>query len=181
MKTITIALYSFDELKKETQDKAVELLHDLNMEHLWWQSTYEDAERVNLKITEFDLDRANYCKGKFITDAETTATLILKEHGKDCTTFKLAKAYLNMYLPKKKKFEKENPGFYFANEDESTELEEDFLEALLKLYLKILKQDAEYRESKEAIIESIKANDYLFFEDGKLIPVKYYAEAKEVH
>jgi len=86
-----------------------------------------------------------------------------------------------MYLPKKKKFEKENPGFYFANEDESTELEEDFLEALLKLYLKILKQDAEYRESKEAIIESIKANDYLFFEDGKLIPVKYYAEAKEVH
>jgi hypothetical protein len=180
MKTITINLYSYNELSEKSQQKAIELLHDLNLEHEWWKFTYEDAERVNLKIDSFDLDRADYCKGHFITVAETTATLILKEHGEESTTFKTAKAFLNDYLPKKKQFEKENPGWHFTHQDEATELEEDFLEAILKCYLKILKDEVEYRESKEQILESIHANDYLFFEDGKLIPVKYYPEAKAI-
>jgi len=181
MKTITIALYSFDELKKETQDKAVELLHDLNLEHEWWKSTYEDAERIGLKITSFDLDRANYCHGLFLSNGYKTANLILEEHGDGCTTYHTAKKFLEDYKPKKEEFEKENPGWDFTYQDEGSELEQEFLKALLKDYLRILKQEVQYRESKEAIIESIKANDYLFFEDGKLIPVKYYAEAKEVH
>ena len=31
-----------------------------------------------------------------------------------------------------------------------------------------------YEDHKEDIIETIKANEYLFFEDGELIPVDYY-------
>ena len=31
-----------------------------------------------------------------------------------------------------------------------------------------------YEYHKEDIIETIKANEYLFFEDGELIPVDYY-------
>jgi hypothetical protein len=180
MKTITIALYSFNELTEETQRKAISLLSDLNTPHGWWNNTYEDAKRVNLKLTGFDFDRENYCNGDFITVAETTATLILKKHGQECDTFKTAKAFLNDYLPKKKKFEKENPGWYFTHEDEACQLEEDFLKAILKDYLRILKKECEFLESKEQIIETINANDYLFFEDGKLIPVKYYPEAKEL-
>ena len=180
MKTITITLYSYNELSEKSQEKAISLLSDLNLHHEWWSDTYEDAKRVNLKITSFDTDRDNYCNGDFITVAETTATLILKEHGQDCTTFKTAKTFLNDYLPKKKKFEKENPGWYFTHEDEACQMEADFLKAILKDYLLILKKEVEYRESKAAILETIEANDYLFFEDGKLIPVKYYPEAKPI-
>jgi hypothetical protein len=33
-----------------------------------------------------------------------------------------------------------------------------------------------YQKAKDQIIETIKANGYLFFEDGKLIPVSWYPE-----
>jgi hypothetical protein len=33
-----------------------------------------------------------------------------------------------------------------------------------------------YEKAKDMIIDTIKANEYLFFENGELIPVNYYPE-----
>ena len=47
-------------------------------------------------------------------------------------------------------------------------IEDEFLKSLLEDYSIILQKEYEYQTSEEAIIESIKANDYEFTEDGKL-------------
>jgi len=50
-------LYHFDELSEEAKQKAIEGLSDINTDYEWWESTYEDAENIGLKLTSFGLDR----------------------------------------------------------------------------------------------------------------------------
>ena len=57
MKTLTINLYQFSELSDEAKEKAISNLSDINVDFDWWTNTYEDAARIGLKITSFDLDR----------------------------------------------------------------------------------------------------------------------------
>lgn len=168
MRTKTITLYSFDELSEEGKKKAIENLYDLNIMHDWWESTYEDAERIGLKISSFDIDRGNYCQGEFIKEAEKVASLILENHGEECETYKTAKTFIDEYKPKKEKFESENEGFYFEHENEGADLQSEFLKSLLEDYRIILQKEYEYLTSEEQIIESIKANEYTFTENGKL-------------
>lgn len=154
--THTIKIYKFDELPEKGKQKALEKLYDLNVDYEWWQSTYEDAARVGLKITEFDADR--YCKGRLTMSAKESAEAILKEHGDKCETFATATALLSEW-PK--------------DEDESEEaddmrekLEEDYENALLEDYRIILRNEYEYLT--EAIVDNIYANDYEFTEDGRI-------------
>lgn len=67
MKTKTINLYEFDELSEDAKEKALQNLWDINVDHEWWDYIYEDAERIGLKITGFDIDRGNYCEGDILT------------------------------------------------------------------------------------------------------------------
>lgn len=174
MKTKTITLYSFDELSEEGKKKALSNLWDLNVDHEWWQYTYEDAERISLKITEFDIDRGNYCKGKFVKDFEEIITLIKNEHGKDCETYKTAVQYENKKNALVAKYSdgvntnqvSEDNEYDFDNNCD--ELEEEFLKSLCEDYLIILREEYEYLTSEEQVIESIKSNGYTFTENGKL-------------
>lgn len=56
----------------------------------------------------------------------------------------------------------------FSYEDEANELAEDYRRAILEDYLFLLRDEYEYLTSRDAVVESIQANDYLFTEDGKL-------------
>jgi len=47
-------------------------------------------------------------------------------------------------------------------------VEESFLKAIGKAYQVLLRQDLEDRTSEEQIIETIKANEYWFTENGRL-------------
>lgn len=168
MKTIEIKLYKFSELSENAQQKALENLFDINVDYEWWESIYEDAENIGLKITSFDIDRGGYCNGDIISAHIDTANAILREHGESCETYKTSKNFLNEYLPLKEKFESENEGWYYEDENDSDELRDEFLKSLLEDYRIILQNEYEYLTSKEAIIESIEANDYDFTEDGKI-------------
>jgi hypothetical protein len=156
MKKVTINLYKFEELSEEAQQKAIEKLSDINVDYEWWESTYEDAERIGLKITGFNLDRNRHATGELITSAGEVVEKILSEHGDQCETYKTALKYKDSF---------QNT----SDEDEGIEDTEDkFLKDLLEDYSIILQNESEYLQSKEAIIETIKANDYDFTEDGKL-------------
>lgn len=153
MKTIEIELYQFNELNEESKQKAVENLYDLNVDHDWWQDTYEDAKSINLKITGFDLDRGQqHCTGKVIYSAMDTAKLIIENHGEICDTHILAKSFIKEC----KKY------------DEIEDLELDFENDLLNEYANLLQNEHDYLISEEAIIESIESNEYDFTVDGKL-------------
>lgn len=55
MKTITINLYAFEELKVDIQKKILLAYSDINVMDDWWMGICEDAENVGLNIANFDL------------------------------------------------------------------------------------------------------------------------------
>jgi len=163
--------YKFDELGEKGKENAINNLSDINVDYGWWQSTYEDAENIGIKITSFDLDRSRHAGGKFIEDAEYTAHRIVDYHGPDCETHKTAKLYLEDRDKAIESAEKdENGEFVDVYELDNTldGLEDEFLKSILEDYSIILQHEYEYLCSKESIIETIEANDYDFLENGKL-------------
>jgi len=162
MKTITkkYNVYSFDELTEEGKERAIEKLFDLNVNYEWWDGTYDDAKNIGLQIEEFDLDRGSYVKGKFMISSLDVADAIMKDHGKQCETYKTA-AQFKRDFKKLPKDERED----FSNDND---LAEEFLKSLCEDYRIILQGEYEYLTSEEAIIESIHANEYEFTADGKI-------------
>jgi hypothetical protein len=174
MKTKTINLYSFDELSDKAKENAINKLSDINIDYQWWESTYDDAENVGLKITKFDLDRNRYAKGHFISDALETANKILKEHGENCETYKTAQKFILERDNLVYKYSDKKNTEIVAEENEydfdceCEELESEFLNSILEDYSIILQNECDYLQSSEAIIESIKYNEYDFDENGNL-------------
>lgn len=173
MKTKTINLYFFDELSEEAKQKAVENLYDINVDYNWWDSTYDDAEDVGLKITSFDTYRGNI-NGNITTSINDVCDKIIENHGISCETYKTAKDYLAQYDALVEKFsdgidiDEVEEGNEYDFDAECNELEDDFLKAILEDYLVLLRQEYEYLTSEEAIIETIRTNQYTFTKDGKL-------------
>ncbi len=167
-------VYKFDELTEDQQQKVLENYAYINTEYEWWDSAYEDAETVGIKITEFDIDRNRHCKGDFIEDAEDTAKKIIKEHGESCETWGTATNYLAERAELVKKYSDgiqtdtvtEDNEYDFDNA--CNELDAEFLRSILEDYLIMLQKEYEYMTSEEAITETLKINDYDFTEDGKI-------------
>lgn len=132
----------FNELTKTQQDKVIESLYYINVDHDWWDCTYEDASLVDLDINGFDIDRSSYCDIKFKCDAENTAKLILENHGDTCGTYKAAKQFLDT---KMNEYDKQI-----------------FKQSLSEDYRMMLSKEYEYMTSEEAIKETIECNDYEF-------------------
>jgi hypothetical protein len=175
----TITLYSFDELTDKGKDNAVERLYDLNVDYSWWDSTCEDAARVGIEITEFDTCHLTI-GGKLTLSLPESAAAVLREHGEACGTHATATSYLEAYmkafrlwLPEQ---DEDSSGNHteqewlrdFSCEEEANELAEDYRRAILEDYLFLLRDEYECLTSRDAIVESIQANDYLFTEHGKL-------------
>lgn len=149
MRTIETILYQYDELPTEAaKEKALEWFTHGMFDYDWWDTTYRDAEQIGLKITSFDIYHREI-EGKLQTSVNEVVRKIRAEHGKQCGTYKLAKTV---------DLRKAND----RGEDVET-----FERALLQEYLATLQQEADYIESREAVEESIRANEYEFTENGK--------------
>lgn len=172
MKTKTITLYSFDELSDEAKEKAINKLSDINVDYEWWDCTFDDAKRIGLKILEFDIDRGSYCECKVLTSHREIAEAILKEHGKMCETYKTAEAFLKERDGIIDSAQKNEDGEFedeYELDQKLDECEYEFLKSISEDYRIILQKEYEYLTSKEAIIETIKANEYDFDEEGNLV------------
>jgi len=170
MKTISINLYSFNELSKEAQNKALSNLATINVEHDWWDATYEDAKNIGLELTGFDLDRNKHASGKLTLSACEVAQNILNNHGDTCDTHKIATEFLDKHNPLFADYMNEESEHYesFEQEGKLQDLESDFLNDLLSEYATMLQREYEYLISDESIIETIELNDYTFEENGTL-------------
>lgn len=148
-------LYQYDELSARAQQKALEWFEQGYPDHGWWESVYEDADRVGLRISAFELDY--YCTGVFVGSASDTANAILEEHRPGCETYKDAQKFL-ADLPKDTEQDWEMV----------EELSEEFLKTILEDYRIILRSEYEYQTSKEVLEELIRSMGYEFTEDGKI-------------
>jgi hypothetical protein len=179
-RTTVEILYTFDELSDEGKQKAVEKLWDLNIDYDWWESTYEDAARIGVKIGGFDIGYRNEISGYVTQSLLDCCKLIRKEHGKSCDTFETAAEYLETYIQAFKEWlpeqDQEDLEHWknvdwlkeFGYSDEADEVTADFQKTILEDHLFILRREYDYLTGQEAIIESIQANEYMFTEDGAL-------------
>src|SRR5688572_21955863 len=86
-------VYKFDELSDKAKDKARDWWRQGGLDYEWWEFIYDDAKRIGLEITGFDLDRHKHATGHLCLYLQESIKAILKEHGKDCATYKLATKY----------------------------------------------------------------------------------------
>lgn len=158
MKIIHTIVYPLSQLSDSAKEKAREWYRS-GIDYEWYESTYDDAERIGLKIIAFEIER--YCEGNFTGSPKTTANLIISEHGAECETAKTAKLYLKaleeIYSLEKSEDEQEN-----CLETAT----EEFLTSLLEDYRIMLGKEWEYLNSDEQVDESILANEYTFTADG---------------
>jgi hypothetical protein len=174
--TVTREIYTFEELSEEAKEKAIEKLSNINLDYEWWESEYEDAANIGLKLTTFELERNKHAEGFFLFNSATkVADKIMSEHGNECATYKTAFNFLNERDTLVRKFS-DGVNFDVVAEEndyefdrEADELEEQFLEDILSDYADILQKQYEYLYSEEAIKETIEANEYEFTEDGEQI------------
>lgn len=177
MKTITINLYEFSELSEDAQQKAIESLYGINVDHEWWDCTYEDAKTIGLKITSFDLDRSRHAEGEFIEYAIYTASLVLENHGETCETYKTSKEFdadYNELKTEHNKLEKILDEEYndelndkvIQLENDIYELKNQYLKDIIEDYSIMLQNEYEYLQSEESIKETINGNEFQFTENG---------------
>jgi len=159
MKTFTrkYTVYNYSELCEDIKQKVLENLYDVNVDHDWWECTYEDAKTIGLEIQEFDLDRGSHCGGKLIFDLEDSISAVLKNHGASCETYKIAL-----------KFDAERKLLSDEDDDAICDLTHEYVEELAEEYLSILRKEYEYLTSKEAIVETIESNEWTFAANGKM-------------
>lgn len=156
VETVTRNLYSFDELSEKAKQAAISRLYDINVDDEWWDTVYEDASCVGIKITSFDLGRSWKITGECSIDVIAMLRKIIKDHGPDCRTYKSAKSWLNEW----KKAKKDVDGW--------DDFKDEALRDILDDYLYFLLDEYEYLTSEESIVETIEANEYEFTEDGRL-------------
>jgi hypothetical protein len=149
-------VYTFNELSDESKERAREWYRDGALDYEWWDCTYEDAERIGLKITGFDLDRNKHVEGKLVLSLRESIDAIMKEHGEKCDTHILAREYAE----KLKMVDEES-------EDELDTLTEEYTYALCEEYASLLQQEYEYLMSDDCVDETIQCNEYEFLENGK--------------
>ena len=168
MRTVRTKIYQFDELSEEAQQNAINQFIDINVDSSWWESTYEDAEHIGLKITGFDLDRNKHATGEFNLSANEVAQNIFNEHGKDCGTFKVATDFMESWEPLFNEYVREDytDDRFHELENLLLEMEEEFLSNMLEEYATILQNEFEYLTSETTIQDTILANEYEFTKDG---------------
>ncbi len=158
MKTVEITLYKYDELPESAKQKALESLRDINVFDDWHDSIYEDAKRIGCKIRGFDTGRGNDCDLILNDPGLDICENILKEHGPNCSTYKIA----SELLPE---FEK---AVSADDENHHEHLEETLGQQLSEEYLSMLRREYDYLTSRPQIESTILVTGYDFTEDGKI-------------
>jgi hypothetical protein len=177
-RTIRVKIYKFSELTEHNQKKVLEKYYDINVDYNWWESTYDDAEQIGLKINEFsvDFDRPKWAKGEFQLSPHEVAANIIRDHGNECETYKTTQTFLDTVNEIQGKYEELEGEDY---ENEMIEIEDEFLNFLLNDYVDILIKEYEYLTTDKQIIETIEANDIEFLEDGTVFNVIKFGGTKK--
>lgn len=182
MTTIELKLYSFSELSKKAQQKAIAHYHDINVDYDWWDFTYDDAGRIGIELTGFDVGYRQEIEGKLTESVRDICESILKEHGEQGDTYKVAKKYMEkiqvIVVREKLLNTDEDEAKEMIQQAIEDQIQDDFKKDILQCYWNMLREDYEYRLSDEAVKESIEANDYEFLEDGTVFnnqPIKLSA------
>lgn len=169
-------VYDFDELSDDAKQKAIENLYDINVDYDWWDGDLEwfnsdffNPIGLHVEQMYFDLDRGAYIA--FDNVEVTDEKKLLKASGYD---LRRSEARHAVEYGIRIEFETNtnlNAGAVRAislyDDDILNDVEDKIYEVAQECLSK-LQGEYDYYTSEEAIIETIKANEYEFYEDGRL-------------
>ena len=171
MQTQTIITYNFSELNEEAKEFALNKNRELGISDYWYTDTFHDAEEVGIRISTFDLDRAQKIGGEFVWEHIQVADLIMDNHGESCSTYKVAEQFRKERDELCDQWQKNENG-ELDNVDELDEkldeLENQFEKAILWQYWVILSKEYEYLFSDEFLADHFENNEYQFTEKGTI-------------
>lgn len=182
----TDTVYKFDELSEFAQDKAIEHLYDINIDYEWWEYdghtgfTADEIKKYGLsenagdlltfKKMYFDLDRGSYIQfadARF-NDLETARKYLqVPDEIWECVDWNI----------------NDQPGRHgntrleweWHGDDDITTEQETILDNAVEQFaakvseaLSGLQRQYDYLTGREAIVETIRMNDYEFTEDGHI-------------
>ena len=186
MRTITVKVYKFEELTEEAQQTAMSRLGDINVDYDWWEYdglldlTQEEMDKVGIvvgeidsvlfsyKIREFDLERGQYIQFDNIVCTNDEAFRrfleISEELWVQCAYYfenhtRNSNTHLDLHT-------NETPT---AEEGEILDRAIEIMAEKIHSAWVSLRNQQEYLTSEEAIKDTIQANEYEFYENGKLI------------
>lgn len=160
METITLNIYKFSELSGKAQTYVLDKYRDVMIDYQWWDFIYEDAQRLGLEISAFDI----YYKTisiEYTDDAEDTANKIVSEWGQGTDMYLLASTFLEEYTKLVTADEQDD--------DDIKYIQDEFLRQLGEEFLSMLDKEYEWRTSDEAITEYLEDNQYMFTKNGTQI------------
>ena len=171
MKTMEIAVYEFDELHTDVQER---LANDyINSSLYYWDETVRQrAKDVGLIIDTYDLDRYE-CGLILRYSTEEIADKIIMEYGQDASISILSQQFLEARDLLVKKYsdginlDRVAEGNEWDFDVELEELEDDYKEELSGEFISELRNEYEFVTSFKYAREML--NDYQFTEDGQII------------
>ena len=157
MRTIEMKVYTFEELSDEAKRKAIYKYQE-ECSYDWWEYLYSEAEEIGIEIDGFDVYRRTI-KGSLLMNVPDIVDLILKNHGEGTATYTLAEEFRTRL----DELDEEYDNAY-------SQIEQEFLDEVLAVYLGYLRNEWEYVNSEEYFADLCKDNEWEFFEDGKFYP-----------
>lgn len=188
MRTIIVKVFPFEELSEGPQEKALSELADINVDYEWWDIdglldlTQDEMDEVRIKsgdiesvlfsyeIREFDLERHQYLQlDKVIVSNDEAFRKFLKipeDLWRRCSYY-----FDNPTCDKNTYLELMIEDYEELTEEESAIIcgAVDIMGSKIHEAWVSLRDNYEYLTSEEAIKDTIKANEYEFYENGKLI------------
>ena len=143
MRTIETKVYLFKELDEQTKEKVIQNNYDIAIQDDWYHFTKDDLKEVDIELRSFDIDRGSFAEINIDNFLFNTCEKIIKSHGENSETYKIAERYIKEYNSIKEKMD---------NLEES-----------------MLRQEYEHMTSDEYIIDMFEANEYEFTAEGKII------------
>lgn len=176
-------VFEFDELSEDSKQTAIEAFANINTDMDWWAYSDELLDiakeygiHINFQELQFDLERENYVafetynhsqkadyiQGIYVEDSKK----FIKKAGLD---LRECRNIIGNILIDHKHYAGGIISNYVECNDATSEQEEklqECLEQMLDKMLDSLKAEYESVTSREAIEDTIRANEYEFLEDG---------------
>jgi hypothetical protein len=179
MRIIETKAYLFKELDEQTKEKAIRNNYDIAIQDDWYHFTKDDLKEVDIELRSFDIDRGSYAE-IHIDYFFNTCEKIIKSHGENCDTYKIAERYIKEYNSIQEKIDSLND-YENDNSDEEhlnklmqldkdlEDLDEEYQKEFSEEVLSMLRKEYEHMTSEEYLVDMFEANEYEFTAEGEMI------------
>lgn len=179
MRVIETKAYLFKELDEQTKEKVIQNNYDIAIQDDWYHFTKDDLKEVGIELRSFDIERGSYAEIHIDYFFETCEKII-KSHGGNCETYKIAERYIEEYNSIQEKIsalndyetddsDEEYQDKLMQYDEDLDDLDEEYQKEFSEEVLSMLRQEYEHMTSEEYIIDMFESNEYEFTAEGKII------------